>query len=121
MRVMNINKQTADDLTAVARQVMSDSGMPNLPDLVEEFSHVEKRRDGLIRQIHATTRLMEMPINEMQYQLLMDYVLLEAAKKNMDSDFLFMEMCVKYNIDAPQDLKIRDFWEALGYIRAYEA
>ena len=93
--------------------------MPDLPNLVSEFSEIESRRDKLIRKMRATTRLMDQPIDELQYQLLMDYTLLQAAKKNIDSDFIFMEICVKYAIDAPQDLTIRDFWEALTFVRTY--
>ena len=112
-------KSLQSEMTNAAIDVLRDSQVLSPAELVKQLADIEERKQRLMGLLKICNSYMAGQIDDPQYQMLVDYTLMQAAKKNINSDELFLELKFKYAVEDLRELKIRQFWEALTFVRAY--
>jgi len=107
------------EMTAAARDVLADSELVSPTDLVMRLADIEEQKQRLTRMLKVCRASITQPIEDMHHQLLHDYTLMLAARHGIDSNIVLEELRFKYMIEDLADLKTRDFWDALIFVRAY--
>lgn len=113
-------KRVEDEFQTVAAEVMNRSDVPSPSNLVIELADMEERRQHLFRMLKYCRDFLEKPIDEPEYQGMMDYLYMRAAKLNIDSDILVAEVEFRFMVDKLTELPERNLWEAMRFIREYE-
>ena len=113
-------KRVEDELQDVAAEVMCRSDVPSPSNLVIELADMEERRQHLFKMLKYCRDFLENPIDEPEYQSMMDYLYMRAAKLNIDSDVLVAEVEFRFMVEDLATLPERNLWEAMRFIREYE-
>ncbi len=116
---MNNSANLKEELIEVAGEVMARSQVPTLRELALQLTMVEKRRQRIMEMLNWRSEDCDEPLDDEQYQLLMDFVLMQAARKNIDSDELILEMQYKFGLHNLRNLPADKVWEALTFVKAY--
>ncbi len=105
------------DIRAAADEVMGECphALPPVSELMSKFSDIDQHRDQLLKMMHASSRYMQNMITPLQHRLLLEFTAVQAAKSGIEHEEILDEICVRYMLMDAQELKIRDFWEALNF------
>ena len=93
--------------------------LPPVSELMCKLSDADQYRDQLLKMAHASNRYMQNMITPAHHQLLIEFTSMQAAKAGIEHEVLLDEICLRYALMDAQELKIRDFWEALNFSWQY--
>jgi hypothetical protein len=102
-----------------ASHAAKQAEVPTLTEIAIQLAMVEKRRSQLITMLDYRASEVCQHIDEEQFQMLMDFILMQAAKKNMDSDELVMEVQFHCGLDNLRHLPMAKIWDAMLFVKAY--
>lgn len=117
---MRKHKTDKQYVREAAMQVAANSTVPSPNDLIIELADLEKRKQQLFQLLQIVRTSLERPLDDAEYQSLMDYLLMKAAQKNINSDELMVEVEFKFMVEDLRELPERNLWEAMKFIRSYE-
>jgi len=111
--------KTTYGLQLAAAEVMQEHEIPSPADLVMQLSEIEGRKKHLMKMLDWCSATISQPVNEGQYQMLMDFLLLQAAKKNINSEDLMAEIQFKYMLTDLRELPVYSLWDAMTFIKSF--
>lgn len=114
-----MKSNTKEQMKSAVIEVVRQQAILSPADLVVQLSEIERKRQQLMKMLDWCRDAIENPIDDEQYQMLMDFMYLQAAKKGIDSDQMLIEVQFKYVIEDLRDLPTRNLWDALTFIKAY--
>lgn len=117
---MRQHKSTIQGMHEAFREVVAKNAIPSPSELVIELADIEERKQQLVHLLKLCRDSLQRQLDEAEYQSMMDYLYLKAAKKNIDSGDLVAEMEFKFMVQDLRDLPERNLWEAMKFIQSYE-
>ena len=107
-------------LKLAVSEVIEQFEIPSPAELVMQLSEIEARKRKLMKMLDWCSEAISKPIDDEQYQMLMDFMYLQSAKKNIDSGELVAELQFKYMQDDLRELPAYSLWDAMTFIKKFE-
>jgi hypothetical protein len=108
-----------EEMLDVAGQVMDQNQIPTLTELALQLSMIENRRNSIMTMLDYRAREISRPIEEDQYQMLIEFTAMQAAKRGMDSDDLMLELQYRFGLANMRQLPAEKIWEAMTFVKTF--
>jgi len=114
-----MKNNTHQGLKLAVTEVIEKYEIPSPAELVMQLSEIERRKKQLMKMLDWCSEAISKPIDDEQYQMLMDFLYLQAAKKNVDSGELLTEVQFRYMQEDLRELPVYSLWEAMTFIKKF--
>jgi hypothetical protein len=109
-----------EEMVDAAGQVIAQTPVPTLTELALQLAMIESRRNSLMAMLDYRAKEISKPVEEDQYQMLIEFAALQAAKRGMESDDLFMELQYRFGLADMRQLPAEKIWEAMTFVKNFQ-
>ena len=108
-----------EEMLGAASHVIAQNPIPTLTELALQLAMIESRRNSLLAMLDYRAKEISRSIEEDQYQMLIEFTSMQAAKRGMESDDLFMELQYRFGLSDMRQLPAEKIWEAMTFVKTF--